>query len=50
MGETQENWVTCQNDWSPCLKYHPQLKTKEDVEGEEESVIGGYQEQHSKQG
>ena len=31
MGETQENWVTCQNGWNPHLKYHFQLKTKEDV-------------------
>lgn len=31
MGETQENWVTCQNGQNPPLKCHPQLKTKEDV-------------------
>ena len=35
MGETQENQVTHQNGQSPCLKYCPQLKTKEDVMGGE---------------
>ena len=30
MGETQENWVTLQNDWSLHLKYHLQ-QTKEDA-------------------
>ena len=35
MGETQKNWVTHQNGWSPHLKYYLQLKTKEDVEGGE---------------
>ena len=30
MGETHENWVTLQNDWSPHLKYHLQ-QTKEDA-------------------
>ena len=33
MGETQENWVTRQNGQSYNLKYHLQLKTKEDVGG-----------------
>ena len=27
MGETQENWVTHQNGWSPPLSYHLLLKT-----------------------
>ena len=33
MGETQENWVTHQNGWSPHLQYHCQLTTKEEVGG-----------------
>ena len=33
MGETQENSVTQQNGQNPHLKYHLQLKTKEDVGG-----------------
>ena len=33
MGETQEYWVAHQNGQSPHLKYQPQLKTEEDVEG-----------------
>ena len=33
MGETQENWATCQNGWNLHLKYHLQLKTEEDVGG-----------------
>ena len=47
MGETRENWVTHQNDWTPPLKYHPELKTKEpvgiviwDLKGEEGSFHG----------
>ena len=32
MEEAQENFVTWQDDRSPRLKYHPQLKTKEDAE------------------
>ena len=35
MGGTQKNWVTCQNDQSPHLKYHHKLKTKMNVEGGE---------------
>ena len=35
MGETQENLVTRPNGQSPHLKYHPQLKTKEDVASKE---------------
>lgn len=31
MGETLENWATCQNGWNPHLKYHLKLKRKEDV-------------------
>ena len=31
MGETEKNWVTCQN--GPHIKYHLQLKTKEDIRG-----------------
>lgn len=31
MGETQENWVTHLNGPNPHLKYHLQLKTKENV-------------------
>ena len=38
MEETQENWVTHQTGQSPHLKYHPQLKTKEDVEGWESQL------------
>ena len=33
MGETQENWILHQNSQSPHLKYHLQLKTREDVGG-----------------
>ena len=33
MRETQEKWATHQNGPSPHLKYHLQLKTKEDVGG-----------------
>ena len=33
MGETQENRVTRQNGRSHYLKYHLQLRTKEDVGG-----------------
>ena len=33
MGETQEYWVAHQNGQSPHLKYHLQLKAKEDVGG-----------------
>ena len=40
MGEILKNWVTGQ---SPHLKYHPQLKMKEDIEVGE-SVLRGYQE------
>ena len=47
MGEAGENWVTHQNDWTPPLKYHPELKTKEpvgvviwDLKGEEGSSHG----------
>jgi len=47
MWETQEYWVTPQNGQSHHLKYHLQLKTK-DVGGGE-SVVGAYQEKHSKQ-
>lgn len=32
------------------LKYHPQLKTKEDVEGGGKLVTEGSQEKHGKQG
>ena len=35
MGETQKNCVDGQNGRSPHLKYHSQLKAKEDVEGGE---------------
>ena len=35
MEETQENLVICQNGQIPPLKYHPQLKTKENVGGGE---------------
>ena len=35
MGETQENRVTLQSGQSPYLENHPQLKTKDDVEGRE---------------
>ena len=38
MTETQENWETCQNGQSPHLKYHLQLKRKEDVEGGESQL------------
>ena len=31
LGETQENWVSCWDGWSPHLKHHLQLKTKEDA-------------------
>ena len=41
MGETREKWVILQNDWSPHLKYHLQVKTKEDIEGEESQLCGG---------
>ena len=43
MGETQANWGTHQNGGSSHLKYHPQLKTKEDVGGGGKSVMGDYQ-------
>ena len=33
VAETQENWITCQNDWNPHFHSYIQLKTKEDVEG-----------------
>ena len=33
MGETQENQAACQNGQSPYIKYHLQLKTKENVGG-----------------
>ena len=41
MRETQENWVTHQNGWNPHLKYHLQLKTKEDVGGSGLELQGG---------
>lgn len=49
MGVTPEHWVTHQNGESRHLKYHFQLKTKDDVEGGE-SAIGGYQEKYRKPG
>ena len=33
MGETQETWMICKNGQNPHFKYHLQLKTKENVEG-----------------
>ena len=35
MGETQKNQITHENGQSHHLKYHPQIKTKENVEGNE---------------
>ena len=49
MGETQENWVTPWNSESHHLKYHLQLKTREDAEVGE-SFMGGYQEKYIKWG
>lgn len=46
MRETQESWVTLWNG----LKYHFQLKTKEDVGERWGAVMGGYEEKHNKQG
>ena len=48
MGETQANWATNQNGGSSHLKYHPELKTKEDVGGGGLSY-GRLPEEHSKQ-
>ena len=31
MGQTQENWGTQANDWSPPFKYHLQLKVTKDL-------------------
>ena len=50
MGESKENWITFQNDWNLHLKYYPQLKTKENIEGEEYSFMVGYHEEQDKQG
>ena len=41
MGETQEKRVTCQNGQSTYLKYHPQLKIKENVGGSGLGLQGG---------
>ena len=41
MGETREKWVTLQNNWIPHLKHHLQVKTKEDIEGEESQLCEG---------
>ena len=38
MGETPEYWITHQDGQSPHLKYHLQLKRKEDVEGGESQL------------
>lgn len=49
-GEIQENWITPWNGPGHHLKFYPKLKTKEKCWGWGESVIGGYQAKHSKEG
>lgn len=44
-----EKRLTHPNGRSPHLKYYPQPKTKDDVEGRE-THSWGYQEKHSKEG
>ena len=38
MGQTQENWGTQANDWSPPFKYHLQLKATKDLGSREVGV------------
>ena len=38
---SRENSITHQKSPSPHLKYHLQVKTKEDTEGEESQLCGG---------